>query len=361
MVAHGFADVAAVREGDRLVVAFGNARYRDDRRAVREAAELLLPLLAQHEELVLVPTIRAVPLAAVRFPASAPALPAVSLDLSDLPPLTSLSRAGSSFGRVDVVLHPWFEAVFGDYDNPVASRTGIAPEVRVAIRRGLGLSVQALVAIQDDVPTGETRVRPALVTLNQLVRLPGNLFVSATAGTFTPDRYGADLEARIFSADGRLSAGTQLGLTGATWYSRDGWVRTPMDERTALVDVAWRVAPYDLLLNVAGGAFLEDASGVRVDMVRRFGEVEIGGFLVETPKGANGGIVLRIPLLPAVHPKPRPLRIRAADRFLWQYWYTGRVPGGRPYRTGPTLLDRDRHSGMYDKHRTGFRYSSEHY
>jgi hypothetical protein len=353
LVAHHFANVAAFVDGPRLFVVYENARYRDDRRALREAAALLLPDLDDGQELVLVPTNRAIPLIAARYApepgarlresrdggsASPPPPSEVSIDVAELPrPLLEAPRASSSFGRIDVVLHPWFEASFGDVDNPVASRTGVAPEIRVSLRPGLSLSAQALITVQDDLHTGESPVRPGLLTVNQTVRLPRNVFVSATAGTFNPNRYGADLETRAYFANGRLWAGAELGLTGAVSYTSDGWYRTPVQDRTALVEAGWRIAPYGLVLRTTAGMFLEGEQGVRVDMLRQFGELEIGGFVLASEEGTNGGVALRIPLLPAKRGAPAPLRLRAAEAYRWQYRYRGVVPGGRRFNTGNAL------------------------
>lgn len=354
LVGHGFANVAAIAQGNCLLVTYENARYRDDRRALREAAALLTPLLDADQHLVLVPTHRAIPLVSARYsvsPESAmtaagdPLLvsSAISLDVSGLPiALFAAPRASSSFGRVDVVMHPWFQAVFGDYDNPVASRTGVAPELRMDLRRGLSVSAQVLVTLQDDLPTGESRVRPGLVTVNQLIRLPHNVFVSTSAGTFNPDRYGADVEARAFFANGRVSVGTELGLTGAASYAREGWHRTPMRDETALVDVGWWIARYDLLLRATAGAFLADERGVRLDVSRRFDELEIGWFLLASAEGENGGVVLRIPLLPRTYGRPAPLRVRPTETYRWQYRYRGFVPGGWRYNTGAAVDPRQR-------------------
>jgi hypothetical protein len=344
---HGFANVAAVAEGGCLLVTYENARFRDERRALRKAAALIAPLLDADRQLVLVPTHRAIPLVTARLASAADQAPAdstetsnptISLDVSRLPAaLLDAPRASSSFGRVDVVVHPWFEASFGAYDNPVASRTAVAPELRMDVRPGLSVSAQALLTLQDDLHTGESRVRPGWVTVNQTVRLPRNVFVSATAGTFNPNRYGADLEARAYFANGRLSAGTQMGLTGAASYARTGWQRSPMRDETALVDVTWRVLPYDLLLRATAGAFLADERGVRLDVSRRFGELEIGWFLLASDDGQNGGLVLRIPLLPRTYGRPAPLRLRSTETYRWQYRYYGFVPGGWRYDTGRAL------------------------
>jgi hypothetical protein len=352
LVAGGFANVAAVADSACLLATYENARFRDDRRALREAARLLTPLLHPGQRLVLLPAFRGIPILRVHVPApptdsgqaadTDPANPRAdaSLEVADAwRALSGVARASGSAGRVDVVVHPWFQAIFGAYDNPVASRTGVAPELRMDVRPGLRLSAQLLVTLQDDVPTGESRLRPGQVTVNQVVRLPRNVFVSATAGVFNPDRYGADVEGRAFLAGGRVTAGAELGVTGAASYARGGWERTPVRDRTALLDVGWRVVPYDLLLRATAGVFLEDERGVRVDVARRFGELEIGWFLVASDVGENGGFVLRIPLVPRTYGGPAPLRVRAAESYRWQYRYRGFVPGGARYTTGSGLMD----------------------
>jgi hypothetical protein len=346
LVADGFANVATMVEGERVFVTFENTRYRDLRRGLDEVAARLLPAL-EAGELVLVPTVDGVPLGTARYTAGsgsgAPSesdtadavvpAPRTSLSLAAIPDgLRSVPRASSSFGRVDVVVHPWFEASFGDYDEPVRSRTGVAPEVRIAVRHGLRLSAQMLFTLQDDLPTGESRVRPGLVTLSQTLRLPRNVFVHATAGAFTPNRYGADVQVRAYSPSGRWFAGGELARTGVTSFARDGWQRHPADDRTALLEAGWRDLRHGLTIQATAGAFLSEQRGVRLDVVRQFGEVDLGGFVMTSEEGKNGGAVLRIPLGVSRHPAPRAFRLRVADAFRWEYRYYGFVPGGRRFR-----------------------------
>lgn len=351
LTSRGFANVAAVLEGQRIFVTFENTRYRDLRRGLREVAAQLLPAIGAGGELVLVPSVDGVPLGTARYSAaprsvaaaeddSAALHPRTSLSVSGLPPaLLASPRASSSYGRVDVIVHPWFEASFGDFDEPVRSRTGVAPEIRVALRRGLRLSAQVLFTLQDDLPTGESGIRPGLVTLSQTVRLPRNIFVHATAGAFTPNRYGADVQARAYSPSGRWFAGAELGQTGLTSYARDDWQMSPMESRTALVEAGWRDLRHGLVVQATAGAFLSDQRGVRLDVVRQFGEVDLGWFVVTSEQGKNGGAMLRIPLGVRKHPTPGAIRLRTADAFRWEYRYYGFVPGGRRFRMGYPLDD----------------------
>jgi hypothetical protein len=343
LAAHGFVNVAVWAAGDRVVATFENARYRDERRAILEAARLLSTEVPEHAELVLVAGIRGIPLVAARFVAppggeGRAGAPRISFDVSSLPPaLSAAPRASSSFGRVALVVHPWLEAQFGDYDDPVRTRLGLAPELRMDVMRGLSASAQVLFTLRDELHSGESRVRPAVATLNQTVRLPRNAFLSATAGTFTRDRYGADLEGRIFSADGRLAVGAVAGLTGAARYDRGGWRFYRVDPPLALLDVAGRIARYDLVLQATAGRFLDGDRGVRLDVARRFGELEIGGFALRTEGGSNGGVTLRIPLPPRTHAATGPARLRVADAFRWEYRYHGLERAGRRYDTGSRL------------------------
>ena len=351
LAGHGFANVAVLVADGRVAATFENTRYRDERRALREAARLLAPLLRDHRELVLALESRGIPVAAARFAAPpggaissltgeepAGAHPTVSLDVSALPPaLHAAPRTDPTFGRLEVVVHPWIEAQLGDFDDPVQSRLGLAPELRVPLRRGMTLSAQLLFALQDELFPDQSAVRPGVATLNQTVRLARRVFLSATAGAFTRDRYGVDLEGRAFSADGRWAAGAQVGMTGAADYARDGWRFGPMDGPVALADVARRIARYDLTLQATAGWFLDGDGGVRLDVRRRFGELEVGWFALRTGGGSNGGVVLRVPLPPPAHAARGRVRLRVADAFRWEYRYRGLERAGRRHDTGSRL------------------------
>lgn len=107
-----------------------------------------------------------------------------------------------------------------------------------------------------------------------------------------------------------------------------------MQDRTALLEAGWRDLRHGLTVQATAGAFLGGQRGIRVDVVRQFGEVDLGWFAMTSEQGKNGGAMLRIPIGPRRHPVPRALRLRTADAFRWEYRYYGFVPGGRRFRTG---------------------------
>ncbi|MCA1791480.1 MAG: hypothetical protein LC667_17025, partial [Thioalkalivibrio sp.] len=323
------------------------------RRGLSEAAALLLAGMGAGAELVLVPSVDGVPLGTARYPAVSGSAfdgggdvddalgraPRMSLSLSDVSgDLLRAPRVSTSYGRVDVVVHPWFEASFGNV-NPVASRTGVAPEARVAFHRGLTLSAQALITLQDDIPTGESRVRPGLLTVTQRLRLGDAVLLSATVGAFNPNRYGIDVEGRAYSPDGRFSAGAELAFTGIAVYGARDWYYTPMDEPTALADVAWRQIERGLTLRLTGGLFTTGEAALRLDVGRQFGSTEIGFFAVQGETETNFGFRLVIPLPGARYGALGRARLRLAESYAWEYRYHARSVAGRAFRTGSTIDD----------------------
>jgi hypothetical protein len=347
LAAEGFMDVAVVMEGSRVGVRFQNTRYRDRRRALEAAAALALVELPPQHELVLVASDGGVSLLsasytsraaeAERVPNSVPHR--ISLWVSDAPAgVLSAPGSNSPHGRVDLVVHPWFEANFSNTD-PVAARTGIAPELRTSLRKGLTISVQILFTLQDDIPTGESRVRPGLLTLSQRVRLGNAVLVSATVGSFNPDRYGIVGEARAYSPSGRFSAGAEVALTGAASYGAHDWYYTPMKDPTALVDVAWRELAHCLTVRMTTGWFMPTEAALRLDVARQFGTTEVGFFAVHGETEANFGFRLVVPLPGARYGRLGRMRVRPAETFPGEYRYHARSTGGRMFRTGHSIDD----------------------
>lgn len=334
----GFADVAAAVSEQVVVVTYANTRYRDPRRALRHVAERVMPELRTGERLVLIPTLAQVPLASATYRPPSPDAPdaplsadEVALDVPEARLLCGVPRSSTGRGRIDVVIEPWLEASFGNYDNPVATRSGVAPSLQTELLPGLMATVQARVTLQNDLVAGESLVRPGLVTLRRVQRLSGNVFVAATAGLFTGNRHGLDAEATAATNDGRWRLGGSVGRTGASRYRADGWRAERPDETTALLTASHRMPRYDLTIRGTAGMFLGDHRGVRLDIIRRFGEAEIGWFGATSAQGSNGGFSLRIPLLQSRYSTPAPIRVRLGDAFRWEYRYRSGVLGGRAY------------------------------
>jgi hypothetical protein len=344
----GFSNVATVVEGRRVFVTFENTRYRDLRRGLREVAAELLPSLGPAGELVLAPTLDGVPLGTATFRAgisvsSGPVgsavprpAPRTSLDLKGLPAqLFSTPRASASFGRVDVVVHPWLEARLGQGAN-AGSRLGLAPEVRIPLRKGATLKAQLLFTIHDGMVTGESRLRPGLVVLKQRMRLPQRTFLTITAGSFIPDRYGIDAEVQFYSRQGRWSWGATGAMTGSVSYGLRDWYYKAPSQPTVMVNAAVLHRERGLFARATAG-IVSDQRVLRVDLRRQFGETDLGFFAVVGEKSENAGFSVRVPLFTRAYVRPGPIRLRPSEAAKWEYFYHDFPTGTSAYRVGDTM------------------------
>jgi len=176
--------------------------------------------------------------------------------------------------------------------------------------------------------------------LNQFVRLEDDVYLNATAGLFDKNRAGLNLELRKYFANGRFSIGSNIGYT--TGYSYTGYRTDYLDYEnylTALLDLEYRYVPFDLTGSLQAGNFLYNSLGIRFDVVRQFGEVNIGFFALAASGEINGGFKIAIPLPPGKYTRLKYLRVMPSEKFKWEYRAKGFPQSGTMYNTGHNLYD----------------------
>jgi hypothetical protein len=347
LVEKGFENVAVVLEKRHLMVTYENRIYRDEIRAVKAVTSLLLPHVEDIETVTLIPQHRKIPLLAITIPAEnfrsvsngdKPLPIEVSLDVDAAwRKIGATPRTNSSVFKFDIIVHPQFIASFGDFEEPVKSQINLAPELETTLWKGASLSAQLIIPLQNELGDDGDELRPRLLTFNQTVRFPRQVFASTTVGYFTRNRYGVDFDVKKHFANGRWSLGANIGYTsfaefvgGAWYYSRIGYL-------TTLLNAEYRVPEFDLSFRAMYGRFLFRDSGVRFDVSRQFGEVDIGFFALQTGEGSNVGFNFSVPIFPPKYLKPGRIRVSPARSFSWGYRYKGLPQGGRRYSTGNRL------------------------
>ena len=349
LIEAGFENVSVILEESRAIVTYENRIYRDEIRAIKEVMALLAPQVEGIERITLIPQNRKILLVAITIPAteyptfvdegaSDEALADVidvSLDVDGIwRKSQTIPKTNSSFHKFDVVVHPQFNAQFGNYDDSVESQINLMPELRTTLWKGMSLSAQLILPLQNDLGGNGDELRPGRLTINQTLRLPHQTFASATMGYFTRNRYGADLEIKKYFANGRWSLGANLGYTGFAEYQKRVWYYSNLGVLTTLFSAEYRVSRFDLSLRATYEKFLYGDRGWRLDILRQFGEVDIGFFTLKTEKGSDGGFNFSIPIFPPKYLPTRRIRISPAQAFPWEYRYRGLPRGGRRYNTG---------------------------
>jgi hypothetical protein len=365
LVKNGFENVAVVVEDRLMIVTYENRIYRHEIRAAQEVMALLLPLVKEGMKITLIPQNRKIPLIAISLsPDDYPALTKgkasrqryfsqaeVSLDVEPAwSKVRALPQANSSSWKFDLVVHPQFKAQFGKRTDPVESQINLAPELNVSFWKGLSISAQWIIPLQNELveESGPASLqnrhrkegdfaRPGLLTLNQTFRAPKNTMISATVGYFTRHRYGADAEIKKHFFNGRASLGANLGYTGYAAYLKGVWSYSTIDLVTALVNAECRLSRFDLSLRATYGKFLERDKGWRIDIRRQFSETDIGFFVSNTEAGTNGGFNFSLPIFPSKHLPPGPFRARTANYFPWEYRYWGGLESAMRYNAGNPL------------------------
>ena len=352
LVQQGFENVAAVSEDGHVIVAYENRRYRYEIRALQEVMKLVMPRVIDDQHVTLIPQGRGIPLVALTIPAGAyrsfmqgtmsreqfVATFIPSLGVDAFWRKTQASRkTNPSFFKFDLVIHPQFSAQFGNYDDAVKSQVNIAPELTTSFWKGMRLSAQMIIPIQNELAEEGNYLRPGLLTLNQTLRLPYNTFVSTTAGYFTLNRYGIDAAFKKYFAGGRWALGANVGYTGEASFRKGQWLYTDPDVLTPSVSIEYYLPQYNLTARTTYGKFIFEDTGFRVDVLREFGEFKIGFFGLLSKEINNAGFNLVLPLFVRKYSKPAHVRIRPARTFSWEYRYRGLPLTGRRYETGNSI------------------------
>jgi hypothetical protein len=336
LVEAGFENVSVVPTDSTWMVRYENRVDRWDLPAVGRVAATCLATGSLSGRLVLVPLTRGVPVIALgagaddwrRYLAGLSG-PAEFRDrLAITPPPAAATRtadapapANRSRGRIDLAVRPLLDLQLGIADDPFQTSLAVAPELTVSPARGLLVTLQARQEVQDDLDDFNSPLEPGRNTLSWNERLPGGIEVAASAGTFPDNRYGAVAElARYLEPGGRLEARVGGDWSGFYKYLKSGTISySDAGAWSGVGTLIGRLPDRDVELAITGGRFLTGDAGVRVDLTRRFGEVDLGFFGISTDAGDVGGFRFSVPL-PARHwSRPRAVRPVTVPTFPFEY------------------------------------------
>ena len=188
-------------------------------------------------------------------------------------------------------------------------------------------------------------VRPGILALHQRLRLPGATFARVSAGRFTRDRYGVDVSATSYLANGRLAVSAQAGRTGFADFDGTRLLYSALDLTTYSAGVEAVVLPrYALTVGAEVERYLSEKTGVRGEIARQFGETRIGFFgtwteseRTEDQFNVGGRIAFALPM--ARHARPGRVRARLADRMTIEYRYRRLTEGTPSYEVVPDPTD----------------------
>lgn len=237
-------------------------------------------------------------------------------------------------------LSPDFSARFGDMETPFRSRINLILDTRVYLWPGLSVQTGMLIPIQNNLGLWGTHWRLAPSHLHYFASPLPNHFVGLTVGTFFQDRYGAHFQYRYDDFDKPWRLGLETAYTGYYFIPGRKLYIDPMSDLILLLDMEYRLNKFALTVRLSGGQFIGRDRGVRGDLIRQYGGVDIGLFAAKTINGTSGGFQFAFPLFPGKIARGRRWELRTTEEFRWEYNYSHAAPIGRTFRIGmPKLSD----------------------
>lgn len=336
LIENGFENLRINIDERRVLIAYENRVFRFEVDALNEILRIVVPLINDREELVLIPLNRKIPI--IKFTSALKNCrdffenkidaktfiedADIRIDVDrDFRLLLDEKEHNSSDYRLDFVIKPQFNFEFGPYSNPIIAQINLAPDLRTSFWKGMRLSYEEIIPLYNEFGSRGDSVRTGMVTLNQTFRLPNALYISASTGIFSNNRYGFDFETRKYFGNGNFCLNGNFGITSYIDFS--GLSRVLYSDQflvTGSVGAEYRIEMYDLTIGISLGHYLQKDNSIRFDINREFGEIEIGFFAIRSLEGVtNGGFALTVPLFPSKYWNPSFLRLKVAENYSWSY------------------------------------------
>jgi hypothetical protein len=252
--------------------------------------------------------------------------------------------------RFQLMLIPEFAARFGFYEQPVQQMTNVILGTQVFLMPGLSVQTGVLFPISNTLDTQERNIRLAPSNLRFFRALTPRNLLSLSAGMYYTNRYGVVGEYRHVNFNRNFSWGIEASYTGYYLLPSKGLYRAPLDQWVILADLEYRL-PFEpeVSVRVSGGQFLNRDRGLRLDMIRQYGVIDVGLFATKTKAGFNAGFQFAFPLFPGKILRTNKLEWRTTEEFRWEYGYNNEDIVARNFRFGyPKLADwtRQYHKSM---------------
>jgi len=369
IIADGFENVGIVQEGKHCYVFFENRRYRWEIdglwRVLKSAEDLCSDSLNVH----IIPLHQQIPVSEICLAARTQHLQTSM----DVPPLVTRQTIqakmntdsikvfqdktklqNKSFGRIDLIFLPGLRIMLNNPAQPIEWMISISPILQTSLWKGNLLSIQAMIPLHNELQYEyEGKFRMETATINQLFRLPGNVFVYASGGVFGfinkngPEnyfqRYGISCDVSKYLFNGRLGLGLTAGYTGLMSIY-DGYIHNyPTDVKMNFALFAeYRQPNLDLTGRLTGGRFIYDDYAVKLELSRQFREFTLSFFVIKSTlksftyvweRGSVGGIALNVPIAPKKSFKPAAFRVNLAKYFNFAYRLRNIDPIATSYNT----------------------------
>ncbi len=235
----------------------------------------------------------------------------------------STPQVQSSSFKLDLSFIPGCKAQFALPGDPAQLQFSLTGNVSLTLARGAQLNGQLFTPIYDEFQQPGRRAHLGSVQIQQFIRLPRHSFLSLSAGSFELGCAGISSQLKHYVWRDRLSMSFR-----ADWidtHSIDQWLllSQPVTNRWSYIfQTDYRFEPLDFRVRLSWGRYLLGDSGWRIDVMRRFHELELE-FMGVWSKSLEflTGMTVRVPFPIARQAAPSRVRVTFPSSIGWQYRY----------------------------------------
>ena len=247
---------------------------------------------------------------------------------------------------LELEIKPQIGLGLGGFPDAVVHRFYLLPTFNVHLWKGAQLQMEIILPISSEFDiTGEHFIRPGILSFSQTIRLPKQLWLQGAIGYFSKNRYGGRLSTAKFLFNGSLSITGEIGYTGYASYPMKlgvekaikGWEYADIDYLDYSVGMAYWFKDWNTQVKLEYAKVLFNKKQVKLSVLQRFNEVDIGFFALKTERGNNYGMQLNIPIFPKKYWNPKRLSIRPAHSLNYTYHATQFFAD--QYKTGNAIAD----------------------
>ena len=363
---NGFENVYTETKDDIFILVYENRNYRSELKAMGKILNILKESELVNEKIRLIPLNRGIPLASVDFEQNSDSRNITQATvnpeyLSNSPENTSFSffpvtenwRENSSFGKWEITFIPDIRARFHTKEGLIRLKINAITEASLTLGKGLKLTSQIMIPVVYQFENEIAEIKPGSSYLNYTLRLKNDVWVSASTGMFhwksgnyKDDlsgehlglhewyRYGISIETAKYFSDGKYSLFLKTDLTGHLSYQKSKWFYSSLNDRlTWIAGAGYRLDYPDLYIQLGWGKDLYKNIPFEVKMIRSFGELDLGVFLLWNEQDAleayTGGASISVPL-PYFNFNRKKTRFSSSKRFNWYVWYHSGFGGRYP-------------------------------
>ena len=221
--------------------------------------------------------------------------------------------------KADIVLYPEVSLENSTFDKLYSYRVNLSPAVEMDLWKGAKATAQVVFPIATNMKGEYKKIRPGVMTISQEIRFRNNFLARIVAGNFTDHRIGAQAEVKYRTGNGRVELGAQIGTTGYSAITDDGWYIGTRQRINAAVKGSLYVPQFNTQLDLQAGRYLYGDYGLRGDCTRHFGEYAVGVYAMYVEGEVNGGFHFAIPLPGKKWNRNHAVRMKPAEFFAAEY------------------------------------------